>query len=564
MKQKQWSLFSRLLLYFSIVMLIPTIILMGYYYIGGQRSLHSSLEEQSAELLQQDGMFISSVVGDYRHKIYEISTNQAVVDLLQSGSGSNVSQKDIYTYLFTIMAGDTYKASASIISEDGQTRLSTHIFPDEYDLRIHGNEWQSGSILTEARTRKYDQRSTLVYGGDHRMTDEKQQVFVSLLRCVFTPGGEIAGYVIIDIFTSAVIPYLTGSSIFMEEILLDDTNYTAFSLVHPNLSGPLDRFPSITAEGAMTSRYKLNGFTLIGVTDTSVFHSSAENLLFGVAVAMVIGFMVAVGFALLFSHSMSKRIGKMKSTMKYIEEGNLNLYLEETGVSDFNELATSFNSMVTRMIALLQAQGEEKARTAEAERKALESQLDPHFIFNTLSTIKALAKLHGEDEIYTIALQLGKLLRSSLRNRSPECTLEESCALAESYLQIQKIRFGEKLDYSIEITEAAKGIMTPKLIIQPLAENALVHGIEPTGEAGRIDIRVYIEDDYAIIKVKDTGCGCDEAMFSDLDTLSEAGHVGIANIANRLRLKYGGRYAFKVKSVKGEGTTVTIVVPAKQ
>ena len=180
--------------------------------------------------------------------------------------------------------------------------------------------------------------------------------------------------------------------------------------------------------------------------------------------ALMLGVLVSVILSVLFSRSISKRVNTLTKNMKYIEEGNLNIYLGETGITEFDELSTSFNTMVTKIIYLIQQRSEEEAKAAEAERKALESQLNPHFIFNTLNTIKALAKLHGESEIYTISLQLGKLLRSSLKNHSSTCLLSESLSLTESYLAIQNIRFSEKLTYSVN----TDGVMTDRIITPKL------------------------------------------------------------------------------------------------
>lgn len=561
MAKRSWSLFSRLLMYFIIIMLIPLSIAMAYYYFAASRAMLSTVKAQSESAIAIDGETIASVLESYRHKAYEISTDELLVSLMEKGSAEPSELTEIYRQLFSVMSGDTYLASANIVSLDGRIRLSTHIFPEEYDLRIQGNEWESGNILTEASTRTGDDRASFIYAGDHRMTDEQMQIFASVLRTVFDEEGQSIGYVIIDIFTEAIIPHMRGSAIFTDEILIDNTYYTAFSLLHPNTYGSFSRFPDLTSDEKLKSSYSFSSFTLTGITDTSAFTAASRSMIVGFAISLLSGFVISIALSFLFSRSLSGRITNMKRTMKYIEEGNLNLYLEETGISDFDQLASSFNSMVTRIIALLQKEAEEQTKLAEAERKALESQLDPHFIFNTLSTIKALARIHGEEDIYTIAVQLGRLLRSSLSNRSPECTIKESLELAESYLKIQKIRFGDKLEYTIRADEEVLPLMTPKLIIQPLVENALIHGIEPTGEKGSILIEAMKSGSHAIIRVTDTGRGADENIFSDLERLNEEGHVGIYNIYRRLKLRYGISFSFRITSSKEDGTAVEIQLP---
>lgn len=561
MRKRSWSLYSRILMQFLIILLVPFVIYMFYGNTVFTRAIETNLLKQGESAIREDGNTIAGILDHYRHKAYEISTSPILIESFSNGKNTEISS--IYSLLFSIMKGDTYKAAAHIISLDGKTRLSTHIFPEQYDTRIHGNEWETGSILTEAYTSKLDDKTTLIYAGDHRMTDEGNQIFASILRRIYDDNGKEQGFVIIDIFTDAVIPYITGSRLFSEEVLVDSSKYTVFSLVHPNKYGSFERFPDLQDEKQMKVKSEIPGFSLIGIIDTSAFAEAGNFIMVDFGISFFIGLIIVLALSLLFSHSLLKRLDEMKRTMKYIEEGNLNLYLGDTGITDFDELAASFNSMVTRIIFLLQSQSEEQEKLREAERKSLESQLNPHFIFNTLSTIKAIAKINGEEEIYTIALQLGKLLRSSLKNDSSESTIKESLDLTESYLKIQKIRYKEKLEYTINYEEALLDTVTPKLIIQPLVENAVVHGMENSGKAIRIGINIREENGKTVITIDDNGDGSD-VDFSNLEALKGLGHVGIYNIHRRLQLKYMHDFTFEIRSTPGDGTHITIKLPIEK
>ena len=185
--------------------------------------------------------------------------------------------------------------------------------------------------------------------------------------------------------------------------------------------------------------------------------------------------------------------------------------------------------------------------------------MNPHFLFNTLNTIKALAKMHGEEQIYTIAIKLGKLLRSTIDNHESECTLKESMALIDSYLTIQKIRFGEKLHVKTKLDPACEMVKTPKLIIQPLVENSIVHGLEPKSGDWNIEVLVQEQNGRIYITVKDDGVGFPPGTLPDnLDDLANSTHVGVYNVYRRLVLKYGKQMSFSIVSKEMEGTVVSI------
>jgi two-component system sensor histidine kinase YesM len=248
--------------------------------------------------------------------------------------------------------------------------------------------------------------------------------------------------------------------------------------------------------------------------------------------------------------------------MQAVESGNLQTKKEYAKIKEFAQLDHCFNVMVEQIRGLLHLTREEQQKVAEAERKALESQMNPHFLFNTLNTIKALARVHGEEEIYTITIQLGKLLRSTIDNHESECTLKESMALIDSYLTIQKIRFGDKLHVTTVLDPCCAMIKTPKLIIQPLVENSIVHGLEPKAGDWNIEVLVQEQNRRIFLTVRDDGVGFPPGTLPEnLDDLANSKHVGVYNVYRRLALKYGKRMSFSIVSKEMEGTVVSISFP---
>jgi len=572
---RKYSLFSRLITSFLIVMLIPVVILAMYYVSGADRNLQRNLKEQAQFAIEQDSSDIAAILEGYRHKAYLISTSPLTIQLLQSDreNTGEAEKKEMYNLLFNTMKGDTYLASAHVVSDSGNVRLSTHDFPESYDLRYHTNQWDSSGVVAQMEA---NQTASVISITGRTTSETGKAIMATILRRVYDGNGNNLGYVIVEVFSDAVSPILNKDSVLTEEVLVDPASYYAKSLFHPSSFGGFDKFPDLSAADNLNGGVYAHGSTIIAISPIEGVPLSLAGSISSVPYAvnmrqlilimlgtLVSGIIVTFVFASLFSRSIAQPVKKLASSMKAVEEGNLHAHVADSSITEIDQLDHSFNAMVSQITSLLDLTREEEAKLAEAERKALESQMNPHFLFNTLNTIKALAKIHHEDEIYTISLKLGKLLRSTVDNHESECTIRQSMELVDSYLTIQSIRFGEKLHVEEHVDESALDIMTPKLIIQPMVENAIVHGLEPKAGDWRLSITISEADGYLTIRITDDGIGFDRnSLPQNLDALDGSGHVGLYNAYRRLKLRYGAKADLRLESMPGSGTTITMVMPA--
>lgn len=549
------TLSRRLILYFLTVMLIPFIIFISFYLISGEKTLKRILDEQAEILIETDAELIKSVVEDYRHKSYLVATNEMVLETLRNGSQPQGNDaRTIYSEIYSIMQGDTYLASLSIVSLDGNIRISTHEFPEKYDIRTHSNAWDESNIISLAERNVNKDKPWFISISDHRIENGHQVAFTLLRRI------SDLGYVIIDIYTDAITPYMGNGGFFADIILTDSGIYQAYSLLHSQNFGSFSAFPSLQDSENLTARpIAGTDLVIIGVMSTENAEMGLRSTMVYLLLSLAIGIGVSVLLTFFFSRSISKRFSLISSGMKRFERGDFTTKLSTTGIYEFDRLSIAFNIMVKRIETLVASQREEEAKTAEAERKALESQLNPHFLFNTLSTIKALARLHGEEQIYTISVRLGKLLRYSINNHSSDSTIAESLELTKSYLMIQEIRFGDKLRYTISCPDSLMETQIPRLIIQPLAENAVIHGLEGKTGTWELSIDVRKADEKICITVKDNGIGFNTDSLNE--NLVQEGHTGLYNIKRRLYLRYGNGFTFSIKSERGKGTTAVLILP---
>lgn len=567
------SLFPRLMLYFLAVMLIPVSLLGFAYFTAGNRTIVNNLTEQGEINIFRAANGMRLIIEDYRHKAYAIGNNERIIAALEADDPrlDRLAMTGLYEQLFDIMKGDTYLATASVVSSTGRTRLSTHLFPERYDLRYHGNDTNPFFDLSRAGT----ETASMITMHNRYTTQNNAFVFLNILRRVRNSDGHVVGYVAVDVYQDAV-GNLADGLVFSDLLLIDTENYVVSSLIHTERHGDFSRFPELAAltfpfesksyvsEGTIVSTASIPNTPLVlaGITDTTIFQQNIEGFFLVIVLIMVAGTCLAALLAYFFSRSIARPVNRLASSMYQVESGNLAVRVPESRILEIGQLERSFNAMVTQITSLLVLTREEEAKLREAERKALEAQMNPHFLYNTLNTVKAIAKLHGEQEILTITTRLGKLLRNAIDNRDADISLRESFSLVESYLTIQRIRFGEKLRTIVELDERIADVRTPKLLIQPLVENALIHGLEPKTGVWRLTVRGELKDKGIIITVADNGVGIPgETASGNLEDSGSTDHVGLSNIHRRLHLRYGSKGRMFIDSKVGEGTLITILIP---
>ena len=240
------TLFGRLLSYFLIVLVVPLGLFFAYYALIGERNQERYLTEQTMNLATADAAKISVVLEAYRHTAYQLSTHPLIVHIMEEDrleSNSNES-RDLYQLLFSVMRGDTYLASANIVSNTGRVRISTHTFPDVYDLRYHGNDWDMNSIISQ--NANLSPTASIISIRSHRMAENGRQVVASILRRIYDSEGTNLGYLVIDIYAEALSSMVNTERMLSDVLLIDNRDFYATSLVHTEHFGTFDKFPSLS------------------------------------------------------------------------------------------------------------------------------------------------------------------------------------------------------------------------------------------------------------------------------------------------------------------------------
>ncbi|MCM1256727.1 MAG: sensor histidine kinase [Roseburia sp.] len=281
----------------------------------------------------------------------------------------------------------------------------------------------------------------------------------------------------------------------------------------------------------------------------------------------------AVGMILFFSISFSHRVQRFKAQMKKAAEGSFELEEKLGGNDEISQLYDYLFTMIRDIQRLLAEIYREKIHAEQlktsqkdAELKMLTSQINPHFLYNTLETIRMKARVNKQYEIEDLVKKLGKILRSSISAGEKEVPVKSEVELVESYLKIQQYRFGERIAYEILVEPGMEERMIIPLLLQPIVENSIIHGFEGREEKGHIQIKAKQHGEDMVILVEDDGKGIEEEKLSQIrEELKhhhfKGKHIGVCNVNQRIKLKYGDDYGVEVESVPGERTVVKMRLP---
>lgn len=300
-----------------------------------------------------------------------------------------------------------------------------------------------------------------------------------------------------------------------------------------------------------------------------VFHLSHELSLEMLLIVVVVG-ILAYLLAVLISRSTLKRLSQLTHTMQAVEEGNVAVRLTPTGDNEITQMMIGFNHMMDRVDTLMEEQVEYGRQIKNLELKALQAQINPHFLYNSLDLINCTAISRNVPEISRMVNALGRFYRLSLSKGREIIPLSDEIKHAQLYVEIQNMRFENRITASWHMDPDAADCQVIKIILQPLIENAIIHGIfEKPSKSGRLDVTVKREGDGIRIIIEDDGIGMDqatlEANFSSTGTgpiTTTPGGYGVRNIQDRLRLAYGEAYGLSCVSQPGQGTKVTVYIPA--
>lgn len=313
------------------------------------------------------------------------------------------------------------------------------------------------------------------------------------------------------------------------------------------------------------------GWYLLLLTPQAVYTANAMAVTSAIFLAILVALFLVAIITAVASRTISKPVEELAKVMDETGLQHLDQRITVTGNDEIARLGSSFNALMDNLEHAIQNEYEMALQQKNAEIRALQAQTNPHFLYNVLQAMASMASMHNAPELATMATALGSTMRYNISGQEPLVSLRQEVEHTQNYLTIQKIRFGERLHCEINVPEYVMDYVVPRVSIQPLVENAIVHGFENEEQACFISISAWMKEDFLILEVSDDGQGIPTETLEELHHMlrSNAGTskqfgIGLVNLNSRLHLLYGKENVLEISSEFEIGTVVRIIIPAKR
>lgn len=581
------SIRSRLLLYFMLLILLPTSIISITLYNRSAgiitRKINSSLEEKlnmiDASILQK--------LEQVDNMATEIYLNQDLIRILSLQHPYD--QTEIINEMSILSKLLNNYSAAGIAKPLILPRIYIFNRPEYLLYSFTDNVSDISQIENEAWYRSLPSKASYSTAGLDRITVSSNTFHtVKIAKKLFglddmrvQYGGILTIDIGVDYFNSILSNSkpTAGSLTFVADkdgtvILSPDTTQLGISIsgerymsgISGNASGQFGSFIDKNSKGKILVSYKKIlplEWTIISLTPMSELNG--ELISFNRVIIAVIIFCSIVGIvmALLLSDNISYPIRKLVKSMSTVQSGNFDISLEYKRNDEFAYLFNTYKKMVREIKELIDKLYISEVKKKEAELKSLQAQINPHFLYNTLDSVNWMALELDATNISTMVTSLSNFFRYSLSKGNNIITLGDEKIQVESYLKIQKIRFQEKLDYCIDFDKDILDYLTVKLILQPIVENSILHGINKMRGKGFISVTGLLKDKIVEIKIRDNGAGADvEELNHILEEKGNSTSFAIKNVNDRIRHYFGNEFGIRFLGNEDSGVTVLIRFPA--
>ena len=566
------------------VMIVVTVCLLvglGVTY----RYVHTMLRDQilsdNAIKLSQTARMLEYMEDDSLKLGYAIVADEDITDFIQSQNYASVEEEVNTTHkvvkkLQQYISMREYVQSIALVCQDGSVLWDKAPF-DEYFSNVLKEPWYTEGNHTENRFYFTDPHNlSNLYGAEESI--------LSLIAPVVNPNRpqEDAGQVIINLRLTWLIDHIKEDASYFDDFAwanskgttlywpegrvtgqMTDTMIQNISVSIPeNLLQIQDGY--LIQETLAHQDWILSAFISEGFIRDKLKHIPALFIAIGL-LCLVVSIVFLEPIVLKITRPVDELVGLMEQA----GQGDLNVQSHIRTNDEMEVLGEGFNRMMNQLNEYLVLTVENEKQIREQEYDLILARLNPHFTYNTLNTLVYLAKKEGNDDCASVASSLIFLLQDVIQisDRSVQATVEHELETVRHYARIQEYRYPGKFELKIQVPESLKCALIPKTVLQPLVENALIHGIFPTGKCGVIQIKAELLADQILkIKVSDNGMGADQeslelAIEQRRQKNDSARHIGLNSIVERIQFMYGSSYGLKFHSVRGKGTEISITLP---
>ncbi|EID31236.1 cache domain / HAMP domain / histidine kinase / GHKL domain multi-domain protein [Streptococcus mitis SK579] len=552
---KRSSLLVRMVISIFLVFLILLAFVGTFYYESSSSAIEATIEGNSQTTISQTSHFIQSYIKKLETTSTSLTQQTDVLAYAENPSQDKV--RGIRNLFLTILKADQDLKTVVLVTKSGQV-ISTD---DSVQMKT------SSDMMAE------DWYQQAIHQGAMPVLTPARKSVISVTQELVDAKGANLGVLRLDISYETLEAYLNQLQLGQQgfAFIINENHEFVYHPQHTVYSSSSEMEamkPYIeTGQGytpdhkSYVSQEKIAGtdWTVLGVSSLEKLDQVRSQLmwtLFGASITSLLACLCLVWFSL-------KRwiapLNDLRETMLKIASGNQNLRAKETGAHELREVTRQFNAMLDQIDQLMAAIRRQEETTRQYELQALSSQINPHFLYNTLDTIIWMAEFQDSQRVVQVTKSLATYFRLALNQGKDLISLSDEINHVRQYLFIQKQRYGDKLEYEIEENPDFDHLVLPKLVLQPLVENALYHGIKEKEGQGHIKLSVQKQDSGLVIYIEDDGVGFQDAGDSSQSQLKRGG-VGLQNVDQRLKLHFGEHYQMKIDSAPSKGTTVEIYI----
>lgn len=543
---------------------------------------NSSLYTQT--IIQQMNQNIDSYI-DYMENIsYLVSSNEDVQSYLFGEETDPEARGRILNQFKTILDSRSDILNLGIIGENGRMLINNAQRLTNPDLDIHTQEWYTNALEGSASSYLSSSHVQHIISGERPWVitlsrgirnksskSENQKEGVFFIDLNYSAISELCNQSVVGNQGYAFILDADGNIVYhpQQQQLYNELQTENISLIMGT-----DKDTVLSGKGSAEKLYSISrsektGWTVVDcvrVEELLRKSNKAQSLYVLVAMGLMI---VALFFSRFISRSITQPIQQLCDSMARVQEGDFSV--SDVVVDSKNEIGSltkSFNVMTHRIQDLMEQNIREQEAKRKSELKALQSQINPHFLYNTLDSIIWMAEGKKNEEVVLMTASLARLLRQSISNEDEVVSIGQEVEYARGYLTIQKMRYKDKMEFQIDVDPSILHIPLIKLVLQPVIENAIYHGLKYKESKGLLMVKGFRKNGNAVLQVIDNGVGMDQETLDHIYEKHKVNYqsngVGIYNVQKRLQLYYGSEYGITYESEKGVGTTATITIPGNQ
>jgi two-component system, sensor histidine kinase YesM len=573
------SIFFKLFMTFVLFSFIPMGIVGWFAYDKYSNNLYENLQYHAGDVLEQKISFLSAFIKDLERMDQGITQSKIFSEFL-----TNTNPVDHPKYyieldelLLSIQNIRPETEGIMIVSNNG----FIYNYGYSHDFHFKNAEFKNLPWVKEIeKNNDVTPQITSLHDQPYSNVDKKQKVY-SYVKKVWDRKIKSNGFLIIDFKEDLLEDILrhdggssfTSSGTFIHDNLgyvLEPEINLGYKDVAASTSGSTIKSRSGKEYIVFTKYFPQTGWYVSEYFEKNAFYGRVNEIKKIAMIITITSAFICLLASLFISHRISTPIKNLGRVMKKVESGNLDERFVVHSKDEIGDLGKGFNTMIWEIKKLIQAVKHEEKLKKEAEITALQLQINPHFIYNTLETINSLARKKRETEISRLIVLLGRLLRSSISSFEEKIPIKQEINYIVNYLEIQKVRMREPLNYTISIDSMLEEYLSVKWILQPIVENAIIHGIDPLKSSGNIEIIGENRGSTIAFTIKDNGVGMDslklqlirhQLQFSSKHLAKYKNKIGLYNVQTRIHSHYGNSFGITIDSEVNMGTTVTISIP---